>query len=78
MIAKVLMRNDHCACKHGNANLLHNYSGMKYSTVIFLILIIGSLAATEEQQIEAVQGLVSRVLGKVLVFTSSEFEAIRG
>lgn len=51
---------------------------MKYSTVIFLILIIGSLAATEEQQIEAVQGLVSRVLGKVLVFTFSEFEAIRG
>ena len=50
---------------------------MKYSTVIFLILIIGSLAATEEQ-IEAVQGLVSRVLGKVLVFTSSEFAAIRG
>ena len=51
---------------------------MKYSTVIFLILIIGSLAATEEQQIEAVQGLVSRVLGKVLAFTSSEFAAIRG
>ena len=51
---------------------------MKNSLVFFLILIIGSLAATEEQQIEAVQGLVSRVLGKVLVFTSSEFAAIRG
>ena len=51
---------------------------MKNCLFLFLILIIGTIAATEEQQIEAVQGLVSRVLGKVLVFTSSEFEAIRG
>ena len=51
---------------------------MKNCLFLLLILIIGSLAATEEQQIEAVQGLVSRVLGKVLVFASSEFEAIRG
>ena len=49
---------------------------MKCSIVILLILIIGSLAATEEQQIEAVKGLVSRVLGKVSLIIFSEFAAV--
>ena len=36
------------------------------------------MAATEKQQIEAVQGLVSRVLGKVCVGGYASLLAIRG
>lgn len=49
---------------------------MKNYLFLFFILFIESLAATEEQQIEAVKGLVSRVLGKVSLIIFSEFAAV--
>ena len=48
----------------------------KLAVFLFFILFIESLAATEEQQIEAVKGLVSRVLGKVSLIIFSEFAAL--
>lgn len=54
------------------------FTCMRFASVVFLILALGAMAATEKQQIEAVQGLVSRVLGKVCVGGYASLLAIRG